>query len=301
MSTNALIPELQDIYDALLEANLKLSTQQQQYATLQASDAQLAAKYGVDEQTIQQLRATMASVPPNLLSLLPTGAPVTAVTGMHTLPFVADPNARPLLQWFQPGPSGNSTPKPTDPHGTWTTTIAGNMRTITFTPAGPYNNAIFPINVVKGDTLATKYAQLVTFELPDAALTFCQGIETNWEHSLGGFRFNQGTQLLLQGGQSPQVRFFDIAAQAWVSLSKIPFPPLGTGKPVTIINEVQRVPGGMTFVALWLNGVRYPVNVTTKAVPTTWASYLQGAVQMDVTGAGKGYSLNLRDAQAVWG
>jgi hypothetical protein len=302
MSTSPVLPdEVQAIISAAQSLGAKVVAAQQQYAQLQQSDADLAQKFNTDEALIQQMRAAaVPSVAPNLLASLPTGAAITAFTGLHLLPFVADPNARPLLQWFQPGPTGNSNPKPTDPHGTWNAIQQNGITTLTISPAGAFNNYFYAINVVKGDTQATRYAQLVTFEVPDEALPNCQAIETNWEHSLGGFRYNQGTQFLFEGGNAAQVRYYDIAAKGWKPLPSVPFPKLGTGKPVTVINEVQRTSGGMVFVAIAINGTRYPLNITTKAIATNWGSYLQGAVQMDVTGSGKGYTLKLKDAQAAF-
>jgi hypothetical protein len=302
MSSTSLIPELQPIADALSDTSGNLAAQfaaqQQKLAAMQAQLNTAANTNNTLQAQLDAAKAAVGAQRPNVVSMLPTGAPLSVVTGLHLLPFDTDPNARNLLRWFQPGPTGNSNPKPTDPHGSWGVVQNGpGPTTLTILPAGPYNNYFFAHNVVKGDTQATRYAQLVTFELADADVPNCLAIETNWEHSIGGFRFNQGTQLFFEGHA---VRYFDIAAQAWRTLPNVPLPPIGTGKPVTIINEVQRTSTGMTFIAIWVNGQRYVVNVTTKALKTTWASYLQGAVQMDTTGSGKGYTLLLRDVQAAW-
>jgi hypothetical protein len=268
-----------------------------------------------DQQTIQDLQTKLAKAQqpapsaqqkPNLLDYILSPTLVTVAVDLHLAPFVTDPNARPLMQWFQPGPTGNSSPNPADPHGTWDAAITGAVRTITTRPAGPFNNYFFGLNVRQGPSAATKYWQLKIFEVPDESAPLSMGQETNLEHSIAGKRFNGGLQILSgtdkEAGKlvSNVVRYYDISAGGWHTLPTIPMPKLGTGNLVTVVNEFQRIDAGMHFLTTTINGTRYVVDKVTAPKATTWGEYLQHGYQMDTLASGKGYSTKLYDTQLMW-
>jgi hypothetical protein len=265
--------------------------------------------HNVDQGTISSLRQQISDLQSQIATLQKTNYtdsnPNYAGIGLHLLPFVTDPNARPLLQWFQPSNTGDTGGGSSAKHGRWAAnpaTVEGT-RELDVDPAYAFNNFFFGLNLVKGNSLATTYKQFVVFEIKDADVPHCNAIETNWEHciTVNGkrFRYNQGTQIYFN---AKQVRYYDIASSKWVVLPGVPCPTPGTGKLISVLNEVERTQTGMHFVALTINGQRVVVDKTKHPVGTPWSEYLQYGFQMDTLGGTNppAYTCVLHDAQATW-
>lgn len=217
-----------------------------------------------------------------------------ALLNLHRLPFVTDPSARPILQWFQPGNSGNTGGAGTATHGPWS--ITDNLDESTdfgMQPAVSYDDFIWGLNFHTQLIPFHHGIQLTEFEVSDADLPNLMGIETNFEHSYNQFRYNGGIQALLGidkdaiTGQlvGNQWRYFDIAAGHWL-YTGIPIDRtmFGTGKRIEIISEFIQSDDptvGMTNLSLTINGVVHPINKVTKAKATTWGPYLQQGFQLD--------------------
>jgi hypothetical protein len=211
---------------------------------------------------------------------------------LHRLPFVTDPNARPILEWFQPSNSGNTGGASSAAHGTWSITDnPDGSRDFNIRPVAAFDDYIWGLNH-HTQALPLRHAvQLTEFEVADEDLPNLTGIETNFEHSISLTRRNAGIQALLGTDKDAitgalvtnQWRWFDIGAGHWFDTG-IPFDRtmFGTGKHIELISEfVENADGSMTNLNLTINGKAFSLNKTSKPKATTWGPYLQQGWQMD--------------------
>lgn len=224
---------------------------------------------------------------------------------LHKQPWTQDPNSRIPMIWFQPGNTGNTGGGSARIHGAWTITDFPDHREFAIQPANiapQTDNFIWGLNFFQGDVAFHRYIQVTDFELPDEALPNAMAIETNWEHSRAGFRFNAGIQALLGAGS--RWRYFDIASQSWIDTG-IPLDRtmFGTGKRIELVSEFLRSDDpaqGMLNVGLTINGVPHAIGKWTKARATTWGPYLQQGFQMDALPSAPAYTVKVWNMEAYW-
>jgi hypothetical protein len=232
---------------------------------------------------------------------------------LHRLPFTQDPNWRAPGTWFQPGNTGNTGGGSAAKHGTWSVTQNSDGSTeFAITPAGPFDDFIWGLNFFQGTAKVHNIIQVTEFELKDEFVSSAMAIETNMEHSIGGFRFNAGLQALLGwdkdaiSGQlvSGQWRYFDIGVGHWLDTG-IPFDRtmFGTGKRIELVSEFAQSDDpaqGMENVSLTINGVPHAIGKWTKAKATTWGPYLQQGFQMDSLQSAAPFKVNVWNMETYW-
>jgi hypothetical protein len=294
--TQAIIPELQPVADALLTANNKLAAQQQQYAGLQASDADLAAKYNLDEQAIAQLKATLAAaiIPPVFGGQIPN-----ILVSIERLPgWKSDTDHD--VKVFPHGPV-TMTPQPDG----WTDVF--------FKPAGvlgqwPSDNLYPHWDGIGQQPQATKFTLFGTFMLPTQAdYAACQGLECQIEQCINGTTFDTcAWQLPLGGGHpfSKVFRYFD-KVKKWQD-SPVPFDPaiMQPGKAVSLVAEstVDHAGGIVHMTALTINGERHEFDLPVQPGKNQWpgANYVQfSAFQIDAV-KNQPLTVRQRDCMAMW-
>lgn len=283
-----------------------LLTAQQQLAAVTADDSSVAAKL-----LAAQAQAT------RLAQLSNAGVALA----LHRLPYVTDPNARPVMTWFQPSNTGNSGGGSAQRHGTWTITPNDDGSTdFAIVPASPFDNYIWGLNFFKATRADLhRFLQVTEFELADEDVPNAMAIETNWEQSLGGFRFNAGLQALLGTDKDAvtgklvtnQWRYFDIGFKtatgkvgAWLDTG-IPFDRsmFGTGKRIELVSEFERSDDpaqGMHNISLTINGTPHTVDKWSKAKATTWGPFLQQGFQKDTLSSAAGYKAKVWNMEAYW-
>jgi hypothetical protein len=273
--------------------------------TAQAMVASLTPQLAAAKAQVAALQSQLAAAPSALLQKL-----VNCHTGLHRLPNVADPNARPILQWFQPGNSGNTGGASAATHGLWTITQNADGSTdYAISPVAPFDDYIWGLNFTESAVPLQHAFQVTVFEVADEDLPNLTGIETNFEHSISLTRRNAGIQALLGQDKdavtgaivSNQWRYYDISAGHWfytgIPLDRTMF---GTGKRIQLISEfVENPDGSMTNLNLTINGVTHLLNKTTQPKVTTWDPYIQQGWQMDPL---KALSMKTKvwDMQTYW-
>lgn len=299
---SALISSIQSLDSSNSSNSSQISLLQGQLAALQLDDTGAQAAVVSLTNQIASLKAQLASLPSfsaltlsqKQVSLLLQLSKANFPQNLHQLPFVTDPNARPTLEWFQPGNSGNTGGAGVAPHGPWSITPNPDGSVdFSMSPAASYDDFIWGLNLHQFLQPFHHSLQLTEFEVLDADLPNLMGIETNFEHSFNGFRFNGGIQALLGTDKDAvsgalvtnQWRYYDISAGHWfytgIPLDRTLF---GTGKRIELISEFVQSDDptvGMTLVSLTINGVLHPLNKVTKAKATTWGPYLQTGFQLD--------------------
>lgn len=276
----------------------------QDAAAIQKLTDQLAA-VTADDQSVGAQLLTFQSRLDRLAQLAKPGIAL----GLHRSPFTPDPNARPLMTFFQPGNTGNTGGGSAAKHGTWSITQLPDHTEFAIVPAAPFDDFIWGLNFLKTNTAFSRYLQVTEFELPDEAVPNAMGIETNWEHSFNAFRFNAGIQALLGVDKdavtgklvTDQWRYYDIGAGHWLDTG-IPLDRsmFGTGKRIQLVSEFAESSGGMQNISLAINGVLHPVNKSTKARATTWGPYLQQGFQMDPTASAAPFKVKVWNMEAYW-
>jgi hypothetical protein len=275
-----------------------------QAAQIQKLGEQLAAVTADDQSVGAQLLASQA----RLGRVMQLAKPNMALN-LHRLPSTQDPNARPIMTWFQPGNTGNTGGGSTAKHGTWAITQMADHAEFAIVPAQPFDNYFWALNLLKSAAPFSRYLQVTEFEVPDEALPLAMGVETNWERSTGSSRINAGIQALLgtdkdqATGQlvTNQWRYYDISAGHW-AYSGIPLDRtmFGTGKRIQLVSEFAESSGGMQNVSLTINGAVHPINKFTKALQSNWGPYLQAGFQMDCLQSAKPFTVKVWNQEAYW-
>jgi hypothetical protein len=293
MSTSPVLPdEVQAIISAAQSLGAKVVAAQQQYAQLQQSDADIAQKFNLDEQTIAQMRAAIQPpiFTPTVYSKLHLrtdwrrGADVAGLAG----------------DWsgWHPSPDGTVT--------------------ITVNPTSAYNNWYLWTNLETGtrNPRANKFEQTQEWEVMDDAVLYCQEPETNFEQTLDNLQYNGGISPLLgsdtmrdpvTGLKTSTVkgniwRWYDITPgrAGWYELPEIPFDKtmFGTGKHIRIVSEFERWDNKMTHVAATINGKRYEIERTSTAKPEpSWGPHIQNGFQLDSKQNPHPFSVKVWDMQ----
>lgn len=286
--------------DALSQANNDLDVRNQklsgQLASLTADDTSLAARLAASNDQLSRL--VLLANPGMGLNL-------------HRQPSTQDPNARPIMTWFQPGNTGNSAGASAKPHGTWSITQMDGFSQWKAMAAAPNDNFFWALNFFKATQTLKHFVQVIDFEIPDEVLANTMGAERNWEQSTGGYRLNGGIQALLGTDKdsltgkliSNKWRYYDISAGHWVTTT-IPFDRsmFGTGKRVNLVSvfEAGATPSaGLTNVELIVNGTPYTIGATSKGLASNWGPYLQTGFQLDPIAPGA-VMANVYDDQGYW-
>lgn len=288
-----------------------------QSATIDDLNTQHQVDAGIIQKLTDQLKAATADqtaaadllVAQQRLSRLTQLTKPNVGLNLHRLPSTQDPNARPVMTWFQPGNTGNTGGGSAVKHGTWTITQLDDHTEFAIVPAKPNDNFFWPLNLLKSNTAFSRYLQVTEFEMPDEAVLAAMGVETNWEHSYNGFRINAGIQALLGVDKdavtgklvTEQWRYYDIGSGHWQDTG-IPFDRsmFGTGKRIELVSEFAEGFGGMQNISLRINGTPHAVNKFSKAVPTNWGPYLQIGWQMDSLSSAKPFTTKIWNSEAYW-
>jgi hypothetical protein len=300
----------------LAQADFDVSTQKASDLSAQLSDAQKRVQVLTD--TLGRVTADDTSVAAQLLAAQDQLSRLVLLANpgmglnLHRQPSVQDPNARPIMTWFQPGNTGNSQGTLTKPHGPWSITQMDGYAQFKAMPAAPNDNFFWALNFFKATQTLREFVQVSDFEIPDEILPDLMGVERNWEQSIGGYRINAGIQLLLGTDKDSltgkpitnKFRYYDIIAGHWVTTS-IPFDRasmVGTGKRLKLVSVFQAgatPAAGMTNVGLIVNGTPYTIGVSTKGLASNWGPYLQTGFQLDSISTNP-LIANVYDDQGYW-
>jgi hypothetical protein len=168
----------------------------------------------------------------------------------------------------------------------------------------PWDTDFFYLNLAPFDDDVRQFNYRITWLTPTAGdYDADQQLETNWEVSTGAGRLNWGLAFSLAQKVWQWYKFAG-ADKGWKPLAGLPDVSqlMRGGSPVSVEQELRRVGNTAVFDAAYINGVGYKV-----AMVNPMASRCEGkrhAVlgrdKRNAHGLGMN-SLNLRDAQAVWG
>lgn len=295
----------------LTDNDATITAQKTQIDTLtqaHASDVQnmqvLSDQHAADVKQIQTLTAQVASAPsPDaaLLDVVTSRRKMTVFAGLHKLPAkTTDAGEVPGVWIDSGGHTAQSNPgTSTTPHGvfTWTPGTDSTPARIVFDPAAGWDDIFiyekFPLPIA----LPRFVSDVRAFSLSPADRAAVNCIEWQQEYTWKGKVYNLGWQWNFS---SKLFRYFNFNTKVWVPCPNVPFLDLGA-TPVTVMTEhvLDEAKGTTTHVALNVNGVRYPMNVTQPATPTANGNkYTISLLQMDANSKGTPFGVNIHNAEA---
>lgn len=223
-------------------------------------------------------------------------APHTSLAQTAHTPVVLN-NFQEQTDWIQPGNVGDDKGgNPGMPNGNFTVSY-GNPALFSADPAFAYNNGYFYRDIKGSWNNMTYFAYRMQIMFPTSEdLASSQAIEFELQQNVGGKIYNMAYQFDFKG--SRLVRTFDYTTSRWIATA-IPVTALkltpGVWNSIEATFERDPDASTMTHIAIVINGVTYPVNVTRPATPRVEKDYVHAAFQLDSSSPARPYAVLVKD------
>jgi len=195
-----------------------------------------------------------------------------------------------ILQWLQDGNVGNDGGASPKPHGTFSWP---SPNVVSIKPAGPSDNYFFLLTLPV-PTVAPRNFVLAfdNYQVVPEDIGLCQALECQNEFKDGIFTYNMAWQA---DCATKSMRIFDHIKKVWNPFPGIPFPDLSQPTRWSAEFHIDRIANTTTHECLWLKGVRYLVNITQPATPSSGAVELSTSFQIDANGVGAAYTAEINN------
>lgn len=169
---------------------------------------------------------------------------------------------------------------------------------ITIYPSGAAYKNDYIVKNLGSNPSPTNFTYCAKWAIPNSGdLTKWQGVEADFDvPDSDGWNYTGGLQFLSATGGGPLVRVFDMAGQAWHTVTGAVMPLTDTGYHSFCYSWTNdQVAKTTTYTNLTIDGISYTTGQVYGALNAGWSPVLNVAIQLDGDSVGDSYTVYVKD------